>query len=353
MSTSNIRKRNRYILIAIVLLLVAGFVGLLMRSPDTDNAYAALLKCRTTEEVKRVWNAYGGQQLNGHEFENKTREKLTTFNLSSNEINACLEWLPPTPTHKNLIVIPDLSNRISDTANYPNQFDADITIMHTIWKAFLEVVGTRESKDQMAVVITDELNMNGPLTDQFSNLFINMAEETNNPDHLFFTPYRTTKYNRNCREIYEYALENVISSDFYTFFKSDIESFLKHPTLYDNYTNKLIIITDGRIEENTGGGTTEIEKFSQKMMTAYSKDSLQACITNQGLNLRPVQTDWTNTDLLICEINGGKKQPKFHTEVIIAYWEDWFNKMGCSIETIKSGRPEPMVASQIKTFILN
>ncbi len=352
MATTNTRKRNRFILFIIILALIIGFVGLLMRSPDMNNAYTELSNCTTAEEVKRVWETYGGQEFNNQVFEDKTREKLTTFKLSSIEVNACLEWLPPTPTHLNLIVIPDLSNRISDTANYPNQFDRDINIMHTIWKSFLEVVGTRESGDQMAVVITDDSNMNGDLEQQFSNLFINMDGNTNNPNQLFFTPYRTTKYNRNCREIYEYAAKNTIASDFYTFFKSDLKSFLKAPTLYNTYKNKLIIITDGRIEEDTGGGITEIENFSQKLMTAASRDSLQNCITNQGLNLRPVRIDWTNTEALVCEITGGKKRAKFHTEIITAYWNDWFSKMDCPIEFIKSGRPEPMVSSLINAFIL-
>ncbi|MFT5820558.1 MAG: hypothetical protein ACI8ZM_001801 [Crocinitomix sp.] len=351
MSIHNKRKRNRVILILIILTLVIGFVGLLIRSPERGNAFNELSKCTNEIEVQKVWETYADQQFNDLDFENKTREKLSSFNLSLVKINACLNWLPPTPTHLNLIVIPDLSNRISNPNEFPGQYDRDLVIMRTIWKTFVAFVGTRESKHQMAITPTYNTNVNSGLSKNVNNLFADMNGKVNNPQHIFFTPYRTTKFNSNSREIYEYAFDNPIASDFYTFFKSDLESFLKSPTLYDNYKNKLIIITDGKIINDMGGGATEITKYKEKFMSASNKDSLIRCITDNGLNLRPVEIDWTNTETLICEISGGTSNSGFYTEVLSAYWEDWFSKMNCPIKTLKSSRPEQMVCNQIKVFI--
>ena len=53
------------------------------------------------------------------------REKLTSMDLSQTEIHECLKWIPPKKMNLNLIVVPDLSNRLK---TFPDQEKRDIEI---------------------------------------------------------------------------------------------------------------------------------------------------------------------------------------------------------------------------------
>lgn len=351
METEIKRRRNHRLLIFLTLVIIGAFIGLMMISSARGVAWAELKKCETELEVQHVWEAYSGELGNDEEFILEVKKKLTSFDLPQEKILACLTWFPVSNEYTNIIVIPDLSQRIADVENYPGQTERDTEILRTIWKEFIELTGNQSSKNQLIFALTDGSRMNGAIQDKIQNLFVCLDGEENTPQHTFFTPYRTTKFNKNCRELYELAEAEPITADFYTLVKSNLQSYIKPSNFYDKYVNKIIILTNGKIDTDSGGGMTEISAFENEFSAAANKDSILKCITKNGLNLKPIDVDWSDTEILICEINGGRNGKPFFSEVLSVYWEDWFNKMGCKVTVSQGNLPPKLICNSVRDFI--
>jgi hypothetical protein len=56
----------------------------------------------------------------------------------------------------NIIVIPDLSRRITDTIENPKQIENDLVVLNTIWSSFVEYSKLKQdTKDKLIVDVTD------------------------------------------------------------------------------------------------------------------------------------------------------------------------------------------------------
>ena len=114
------------------------FIYAITRPSIQSIALKELETSYNTKDVEKVWDKYKADLSKDEEFLFETRKKLTGFSLTEDEINACRNWLPPAPISINLIIIPDLSRRIIDTLNNPDQINNDIFILRTIWKSFVD-----------------------------------------------------------------------------------------------------------------------------------------------------------------------------------------------------------------------
>ena len=124
------------------------FIFLITRPSTQSKAIDQIQVCSNTNDVKSVYERYkfdlletaeDGNKIVSLEFQMAVRNKLNSFNLTEEEIKECIKWLPPAPTSINLIIIPDLSRRIIDTVNNPNQINNDIFVLNTIWKSFVDI----------------------------------------------------------------------------------------------------------------------------------------------------------------------------------------------------------------------
>jgi hypothetical protein len=117
------KKKNRkplYLLLAFLAVFIV-FIYFITRPSLQSVAIRELQTCFNTEDVKQCWYKYKTELSQDAEFVSETRNKLASFNLSDNDIQTCKGWLPPPPTSINLIIVPDLSKRIIDTINNPDQ----------------------------------------------------------------------------------------------------------------------------------------------------------------------------------------------------------------------------------------
>ena len=122
-------KKPIYILIAVIVFFIL-FISLISMPSKLNTAIDEIQVSANMNEVKSIFDKYKFDLLerdeNGNksiaiEFQYEVRKKLSTFNLNEEEIKQCLEWLPTAKTSINVIVVPDLSRRILDQINNPNQ----------------------------------------------------------------------------------------------------------------------------------------------------------------------------------------------------------------------------------------
>jgi len=121
-------KKPLYILAGVLLFFVF-FIYLLTRPSLQNNAIKELDTSFNKKDIEMVWYKYKTDLYQDEEFLAETRKKLTSLNLTEEEVEECKGWLPPPPKSINLIVVPDLSRRIIDTLNNANQINNDIFVL--------------------------------------------------------------------------------------------------------------------------------------------------------------------------------------------------------------------------------
>src|SRR6218665_1910194 len=130
-------KKPLYILLGF-LVFFGVFIYLITRPSTQSKAIKELEASFNKKDIEMVWYKYKADLYQDEEFVFETRKKLSSLNLTEEEIKECIGWLPPAPKSINVVIIPDLSRRIIDTINNPNQISNDIFVLETVWKQFVE-----------------------------------------------------------------------------------------------------------------------------------------------------------------------------------------------------------------------
>jgi len=125
------------------------------------------------------------------------------------------------------------------------------------------------------------------------------------------------------RNSYKTFNSQKVSSDFYRFFKDELPHYIK-----DNYTNKLIILSDGysivQERNNTGNYKTFIPKAEfQKVL---SDKNWEISGLAQNIDLSPVYVkSYSNLDVLMLAL---KSDDYNENALLKTVWGSWFSKLG-------------------------
>ena len=345
-------KKPLYILI-VTLVFFIFFIYLITRPSIQSKAIDEIQICNNLIEVKQTYEKYkfelietdeNDQKIVSLEFQDAIRKRLASFNLSDSDINDCISWLPPAPTSLNLIIVPDLSRRILDSSNNPNQIENDIIVLKSIWKSFVESSKLKQgTKDRLIIDVTDIDQANGQFGDVANKLQFDLSNHKGKSNRLFFTPEKDTQFESGIRKMYELAILNPIGADYRFYFQRYLKNLIKKPTLFDNYINKVVIITDGYLEPEHKPADTKIYGYEKILHQAVSNGNILDVINSNALNILRVDIDLTNTKLLVCEVTERRfiqftkivsTGRNFDFEILNTYWEDWFKRMGAKKENI-------------------
>ncbi|MFV5700286.1 hypothetical protein ACM55F_00280 [Flavobacterium sp. XS2P12] len=345
-------KKPLYIL-AGFLMFFGVFIYLITRPSDQSKALKELETSFNKKDVEMVWYKYKADLYQDEEFLFETRKKLSGLNLSEEEIKECRGWLPIAPTSINLIIIPDLSRRIIDTLNNPNQISNDIFVLETVWKAFVDFSKLKQdSKDKLIIDVTDIDQAKGQFGEVANNLQFDLSNHKGKSNRLFFTANKDKQFETSITEMYNLAKEKPLGADYRFYLRRYLINHLKKPTLFDNYINKVIIITDGYLEAEGRPADTKIYGFERPLHQAVSIGNTLEVITSKGLNIPKVDIDLSNSEILVCEVNERKAGKGFDFEILKAYWEDWFKRMNVKkVNFIQREQANQLTAKRVTEFI--
>ena len=191
------RKRNRkplYIL-GIFCLLFFFFIYLITRPSVQSKALRELEVSYNITEVQSVWYKYKALLFQDDEFLFAVRDRLTSFNLTDEETEACKRWLPQPPISVNIIVIPDLSRRITDTINNPNQIANDLFVLEVIWNEFVNLSKLKkDSKDRLVIDVTDIDQAKGQFDAVADSLQFDLSTHKGKSNRLYFTASKQKRF---------------------------------------------------------------------------------------------------------------------------------------------------------------
>jgi hypothetical protein len=344
-------KKPIFILVS-VFVLFGGFVYLLMRPSIQSKALAELEIAVNKSEVKDVWNRYKPELAKDEEFLFQIRTKLSSFELTDNDIKECIDWLPPAPKSTNLIIVPDLSKRITDTLNNPSQIQNDIMALNAIWNCFKENSKLKmNSKDKLIVDVTDIDQAKGQFGKVANELQFDLSKHQGKSNRLFFNDAKDEQFKKAIVEMYALGKQKTLGADYRFYLRRYLGNHLQKPTLFDDIENKLIIITDGYLEAQDRSADTKIYGYEKLLHQAVDLGNVLDVITKNGLNVPVVDIDLSNTDILVCEVNERKSGKGFDFEVLKTYWEDWFKRMKKDVEFIQREQASTVTIEKINKFI--
>jgi len=266
----------------------------------------------------------------------------------------------------NLIISPDLSNRITD--KYSKPLD-DVEIISKVMDLYYPFIYTSEGraigqKDKISIQITNPQLLltynidNEPLEIDFSNLS-NEERIRYLTDSLMKNNFKDDK-KRLINEIaktYEKARQNTVGADIYNLFQSrlnddlvlaDMNPFKSLGKLVVNKNrNILVLLTDGYIEAGLYGSPAEgnlyyhldndvIRIFREEFLNSGEKD-LKKFFEQQGYGLVPVNNNALKNlevfaiefyDRSLSRVSGNNTVIPDDYDIIKLFWEDWLTKSG-------------------------
>lgn len=209
------------------------------------------------EEIQNIYEKYKfdllvndeqGKKVVAPEFQQATRDKLNTMNLSEQDIQDILIWLPPSRENLNVIIVPDLSRRIVDTINNPDQIKNDIALITQVWKRFVaKTKFNMDTKDRLIVDVTDDNQVDGEFRKLADKLFFDLSTHKNRSNRLFYEDIEH-EFEGRVTELYQLASMNPLGADYHNYFSNRLSHLIKKPNLDDAYKNVLIILTNGYLE---------------------------------------------------------------------------------------------------------
>lgn len=345
-------KKTLFLLFGLFVFFAIFIIVLIIPSSQTD-AIEELKICSNKKEVEAIWYKYKADLYQDEEFILETKTKLVSFNLSDEEINECRSWLPPAPESINIVIVPDLSRRIIDNINNPNQIENDISLLRTIWKSFVDFSKLKQdSKDKLIVEVTDIDQAKGQFGIVADKLQYDLSNHKGQINRLFFSPEKDKQFEDNIEEMYKLAKDKPLGADYRFYLRRYLANHLKKSTLFDNYKNKVIIITDGYLEPETSPADTKIYSYQEILYPSVLAGNTLEIITSNGLNIPKVNIDLSNTDVLVCEVNERKEGKGYDFEILKTYWDDWFKRMNVKKFTfIQREQSNLLTAKRVKDFI--
>ncbi len=277
-------------------------------------------------DVKTCWDKYKLKLAQNEEFIAETRSKLGSFNLPDSQVVEVRSWLPKPPQSLNVIVLPDLSRRIVDPYNNPDQIKNDTILLNYVWSAFKETVkGKTDSKDRLLVDVTDGGQAGGNFRAIANNMIFDLSSHKDKVNLLYFNE-QGNRYESNIDSLYRLA-KHPLGADYREYFCRNLKQHIKQNTLFDDYRNIMVIITDGYLESDKTLYTGNLSLHNDMCRLLKSGKGLDEIFEEKKLKIAPCSIDLSNLEILILEVNERQVGVGCHFEILKKCWKDWFKAM--------------------------
>jgi hypothetical protein len=318
MNNSLGNKKNNKTLIALSIFIgvFVLFVFILTKPSLEAKAIRQIEDCLNVPEVQAVFSIYKADLFKSEEFLQATRDKLNKFQLKQNDITDIKKWLPAKTNNLNIIIVPDLSNRIIDDINNPDQIKRDSVIISSICYSFEEKVKLKmNSKDRLVVDVTDRKQAGGQLGNLADSIMFDLSTFNNKSNRLYFDNKRAS-FKVGISKLYDMAYNFEVKNpagggaDYVSYFASKLSNKLKKSTLDDDYQNILIILTDGYLEATKPDGS----------IIAYLKQT-PATITETSF------TKYSDLEVYLLDVNRRKIASDLEEFELKKWWFEWLKTM--------------------------
>ena len=285
-----------------------------------------------------------------------------------NDVNNNVSKKEKVNNNLNLIITPDLSNRITiHTKHKPLN---DTLLIKTLLNSYYpNIYGSNNrltgQKDQISFLFTNstiitEHNIN------MENLDMDFSEMTDGKRIQYFVSHTESiapfefdkeKMNNEVRKFYNNSYRNVGGADIFNFFNSKIKASkikknkkplkINQTTVYNNQRNILILFTDGYIEAGMSGNENcknnscvfldkkRVDNFRTKFKASAHSD-MKAFFEENNYGIEPVKNDLLkDLEVIVVEMydrsladSGSQRKIPNDLDILKLFWADWLQKSG-------------------------
>lgn len=322
-----------------------------LNTSDSKNAISEIKKASSQEMVLNSWNKWI-EEINSNNGKEKlikaTKDKLAKMDLSDKEIaewhNRFRKYSDNKPS-LNIIIIPDLSLRINQI---PNTAKNDKEIISEIYNIFFNNARHHKSTDRLILEVTDNNQVSGIFGQIATNLSIDMTDKGNNTNSINYLKDKEETFKANLDKLYMEAERNTSGADYFYYFKRILPNRIKKSDIYNEYQNKIIILTDGYLETSDKIYTQVEGAVAPILKTAVDNGTLSEVMEDRNLRIPSVGYKLPNTEIIVLEIKERSNGIMWHREVLDRYWKNWFIDMGVEKNIIRS---QDVNINETKRFI--
>lgn len=318
------------------------FAYFLTRETAYSKAMSELKTCYSKADIRKCWDKYKSSLNDNDDFLFEVRQRLQSLNITDEEIKKCKAWLPKPPTSLNVILVPDLSKRIVDVGNNPNQIQNDTLLLNEIWDSFRKLTRTKmNSKDRLIVDVTDNDQAGGQFRTLADNLIFDLSTHKDKSNRLYFDMVGN-RFSRNIHNLYLLAKQKPIGADYWFYFNRGLSKKLQKSTLFDDYRNVVIIITDGYLEAQNNAKTGVSLYTGSFLQRSQACNQLKrgvpilAAVQNSIFNIRDCQEHFPELEILVLEVNERSRRTKLEPvdpgtacdyDILKSLWMNWFKML--------------------------
>jgi len=340
------RRANRLplYLLAGFLLFFGGFVWLLTRKSPLAEARRGIAAAGSVAEVRTAWDAAHRELGADTSLDRGARQRLLALRLSATETAEVVKWLPR-PKALNLLVVPDLSNRLRP-ARHPNQVRDDTVLLHHIWREFLaQAKKTDRSADKLVVELTNEDQLGEGFRAVADSLVTDLGALSRSlklTNRLYLKRLGASRrFYANVGRVYAQALVKdqagtLNGADFVRYVSEKLPRRLQASSLTQENRNVLIILTDGYLETSPSasrpsicytGREAELKLIGQRRQQGQGwAEALAPPIEHSRIPV-PDGVDLREVDVLVLQVEERRSGQGRDFDILRHYWQDWFTAL--------------------------
>ena len=284
---------------------------------------------------------------------------LSVFLLLMAGCHGCMEPPPeePPPTPTNIIVILDISDRVSK-AKHPNQAQKDIQIAKAVRAVFGQRVkqsGYTQTFDRLTFAVPKQPNTESIPATLIDGLKIWSTDESRDRGSPGYTAKRAELI-QAVDELYQFVetRNEFTGSDIWDWFRSSAKGYLEQGM--DNY---IICVTDGYLDFDANIQHDRIVKGKKKsyipyeQVVAFRKDlnNWEQVFDTEGHGLLEIGKDFSafNVKFLMAEM---ELRHMGDYEILVKYWDSWLQSMGITdTQFERTGSGTLAIVETIRKFI--
>jgi len=289
--------------------------------------------------------------------------------------------------HINLIITPDLSNRIGKLYTKPV---SDIDLITSIYSSYYPDIYTIKNR---AIGQEDIVQFRFTNPAIINNFHINMENlkmdlsSMNLKERITFLTKGGNKnkldsLNKEVNDLYKKAKLTITGGDVYNYLKKEITSTVikntEDPQLIDGnevinlQRNIIVLLTDGYIEAGLYGknncrdkkcyylSKTKVDEFRNAFLASGSSD-LENFFKNSGYGIIPIKnSNLENAEVFISEFydrslnkkTGSQTVSPNDFEIMHLFWSDWLEQSGVKhFKILDTANSKEEFLEELKTFI--
>jgi hypothetical protein len=289
--------------------------------------------------------------------------------------------------HLNIIITPDLSNRIEESYAKPV---ADTELISSIYKSYYPDLYNIKSRimgqeDILQFRFTNPKIIN-KLQINIENLKVDLSKMTPTHRITYFTQgdfiNKLDTINNEIGNLYKQAKINTTGGDIYNYLQKEITATVikedKDPVVsngtevFNVQRNIIVLLTDGYIEAGLYGkancrdkkclylSKTKVDEFRNAFLVSGSSD-LKDFFKNSGYGIIPIKnSNLENTEVFVSEFydrslnekTGSQTVSPNDFEIMKLFWSDWLEQSGVKhYKILDTANSKEEFLEELKTFI--